>query len=188
MILEDLNRAFKLHAARTFDEHHVAGLQIAGEPFAGGLRIGKKDGCDSAPAGRGGKVLRIAAHADNEIKVRVGGGFAAGSMERLSMFAELEHFAGHEDAAPGGTRGQRVNHGAKSLGVGVVAVIEDRGSGNFDDLTAFAAGGERLECGDGGIEIDACLESHGEAGHGIGRVVRAEQVERESAPSCSPAR
>ncbi len=139
---------------------------------------GKKDGSDSAPAGRGGEMLRVAAHADDEIESRFGGGFAAGSVQRGRVFAEFEHFAGDQDAALGGTRGQRVNHGAQRLGVGVVAVIEDRGAGNLDDFTALVAGRERLERGDGGIEVDSGLESHGEAGHRIGRVVRAEQMER----------
>ena len=50
---------------------------------------------------------------------------------------------------------------------------------DLDDLAALVAGGERFERGDGGVEIDSGFKSDGEAGHGIGGVVRAEQMQGE---------
>ena len=73
-------------------------------------------------------------------------------------------------------RGQRVNHGAQRFGIGVVAVIENGGAGNLQDLAALAARRERLERSDGGIEFDSGFERDGEAGHRHSSVVRAEQI------------
>ena len=59
-----------------------------------------------------------------------------------AVLAQFEHFARDQDAAPGRARGQGANHGAQSFGIGVVAVVEDRGAADFDHLSALVAGGE----------------------------------------------
>ena len=46
-------------------------------------------------------MLGVAPHADDEIESGLGGGFAAGGVQRGAVLAELEHFAGDENAAPG---------------------------------------------------------------------------------------
>ncbi len=121
-------------------------------------------------------MLGIALHADDQVEAGLGGGAAASGVQRGAMLAQLEHFAGHQDAASGGTRGEGADHGAQRFGVGVVAVVENRGAGDLDHLAALVAGGERCERGDGGIEIDAGFKRDGQAGHGVRGVVRAEQI------------
>ena len=97
-----------------------------------------------------------------------------------SMLAEFEHFSRNEDAALGRPRGERVNHGLQRFGVGVVAVIQNGGAGDFENFSTLAAGGKGFERGNGGVEIDSRFERNGESGHGVLRVVRAEQMECES--------
>ena len=71
---------------------------------------------------------------------------AAGGVQRGAVLAQLQHFAGDQNAAAcGGTRGEGANHGAQRLGVGVVAVVEDGGAADLDHLAALVAGGERFE-------------------------------------------
>ena len=182
MILEGFNGALEMDAAGAFDEHDVAGAQILEEPAAGGFGVGEKERGDSAGAGGRGEVPGVSLDADDEVESGLGGGEAAGGVELGAMLALLEHFAGNQNAAAcGGTRGQGANHGAQRLGVGVVAVIQNGDAGDFDDLAALVSGGECLERGDGGVEIDAGFKSDGEPGHGVGGVVLAEQMQSEGA-------
>ena len=80
-----------------------------------------------------------------------------------------------------GARGKGANHGAQRFGIGVVAVVENGGAGDLDDFAALVSGRERLESGDGGVEIDSGFEGDGEPGHGIRCVVFAEQMQGEAA-------
>ena len=181
VILQDFDGAFELHSARALDQDHIAGLQIlrrATRPARFG--IGQEERGDSAPAGRGGQVLCIAAHADHEIDAGFGCGLAAGRVQLRRLLAQFEHFAGDQDAALRRTRGQRVNHGAQRFGVGVVAVVENGGAG---DLAA-----PRRACLPGVSDSSAATAAStstpastrdGEAGHRILRIVRAQQMEGE---------
>ena len=188
MSLEDFDGAFELDSARAFDEDYVAGLKIFGEPLTGRVGVGQKDGGDSAQAGCGGEMLRVAAHAYDEIDSGIGGGLAAGGVEHRSVLAEFEHFARHEDATLGRSRGQRVNHGLQRFGVGVVAVVEDRSAGDFENFSALAAGCERFERGDGCIERTPASSATARPAIAFERVVRAEQMERECCRRARPAR
>jgi len=167
-----------MNAARAFDQDLVAGAEILREPASGGFGIGQKQRRDSAGAGCGGQMFGVAADAGDQIEACFSGSASAGGVQRGSVFAEFEHLPGHQDAALGGTRGERVNHGAQSFWIGVVTVVEDGGARDVDQLAALVAGSERRERLDGGIEIDPCFKGDGEAGDGVGGVVRAEQMKR----------
>ncbi len=122
------------------------GRRFCDEPLAGGFGIGEKNCGDSAGAGGGGQVLGVALHGDDEIEASLGGGAAAGGVQRGTVLAHLQHFAGDQDAAAsGGARGEGADHGAQRLGIGVVAVVENGGAGDLDDLAALVAGGERSD-------------------------------------------
>ena len=119
-------------------------------------------------------MLGVALNGDDEIEASLSGGAAAGGMERRAVLTHLKHLASYEDAAAGGrARSESANHGAQCLWIGIVAVVEDGGAGNFDDLAALVAGGERRDSSHGGIEFDACLERDGKPGDGVGGIVRA---------------
>ena len=97
------------------------------------------------------------------------------------MLALFEHLAGHQDAAKCGAGGKSANHGAQRFGVGVVAVVENGGAGDFDDLAALVSGGERLERGYSSVQIGAGFERDSETGHGVRRVMLAKHVQGEAA-------
>ena len=135
--------ALEVNTAGAFDEDNVAGAKIFNEPLAGGVGVAEKDGRHSAGACGGGQVFGVALHRDDEIEAGLGGGAATSDVQRGPVLAQLEHLAGDQDAAAlGGARGEGANHGAQRLGVGVVAVIENGGAGDLDDLAALVAGGE----------------------------------------------
>ena len=143
MTIEVFDGPLQVNAARAFDEDNVAGTKIFDEPLAGGFGIAKKDGGHSAGACGGGQVLGVALHGNDEIEAGLGGGASAGDVQRGPVLAQLEHLAGHQDAAARGrTRGKRANHGAQRFGVGVVAVVQNRCAGDLDDLAALVASGE----------------------------------------------
>ena len=66
MVLRDFNGAFELYATRAFDEDDVARRRFCTSHSPAASRIGQEQRSHSAQAGRGGQVLRIAAHADHE--------------------------------------------------------------------------------------------------------------------------
>src|ERR1035441_6134531 len=181
LIFDYLDGAFEVDAARALHEHDVAGGQILEEPAACGFGVGQEKRGDAARAGGGGQVLGVALDADNEVEPGLGGGEATGGVEIGAMLALFQHLAGHQDAAKCGAGGESANHGAQRLGVGVVAVVEDRGAGDFDDLATLVSGGERLECGYGRVQIGAGFKRDGETGHGVRRVVLAKHVQGEAA-------
>ena len=79
-------------------------------------------------------MLRIAAHAHHDVESGFGGGLAAGRVQLAAVLAQFQHLAGDQNAALGGTRGQRANHGLQRFGVGVVAVVENGGAGDLAAL------------------------------------------------------
>ena len=152
-------------------------MEIHQEPAASGFGVRQEERGNSTFAGGSGKVLGIAADSGDQIESGFGGCFAAGGMQRGAVFAHFKHLAGNENPAAGGARGQGANHRAERLGIGVIAVVENRRAADLDDLASFVAGGERLERGDGRIQIDARLDSNGEPGQDIRCVVRTQQIE-----------
>ena len=113
--------------------------------MAGGFGIGKKERGDAAGACGGGKVFGIAPHADDQIEAGFGGGAAAGGVQRGPCSPSSSISPATRMRRPARARGERANHGAQRLGIGVVAVIQHCGAGDLDDLAALVAGGERFE-------------------------------------------
>ena len=188
MRFEGFDGALQVHAARAFHQHHIARAQILREPLTGGFGIAEKYRRHSAGAGGRGQMFRIALHGDDQIETSLGGSASTGDVQRGAVLAHLQHFAGHQDAAArGGPRGQGVDHGAQCFGIRVVAVVENGCAADLDHLAALVAGREGRDRLHRGIEIDARFERHGESGHGIRRVVRAEHVQREVALTLSRA-
>ncbi len=135
-----------MNATRAFYEDDVARPQIFYQPLAGGIGVAKEDRGHSAGTGGSGQVLGIALNCDHEIEAGLGGGATAGDVQSSSVLAQLQHLAGYENtAASGGARGEGADHGAQSFGVGVVAVVQNRGPSDFHDLAALVT---RSECGD----------------------------------------
>ena len=108
---------------------------------------------------------------------------SAGGVQRRRVFAQLQHFAGHQNAPPRGRpRGQRANHRAQRFGIRVIAVVQNAWRRpSPQSARACRPAVKRRERGNGGIQIDARLQRNGQAGHGIHRVVRAQQLQREAA-------
>src|SRR5215469_4369127 len=100
-------------------------------------------------------------------------------MKRRGMIAELVHLAGDEDASFCRPNGQRLNHGAKRLGIGVVAVIEDGSSRDLENFATFAASLERLKFGDGRRKLNSRFPRHRQPGYRILRIVGSEKAEPE---------
>src|SRR5579871_3164935 len=122
-------------------------------------------------------MLRVAPHAYHDVNAGFGGCFAASGVQSGSMLAEFEHFAGDENAAFAGTRGERLDHGAQRFWIGVVAVIQQRSAVDLDNFTALLASSERFERTHRVCEGGARLKCDGEPSHGIGAVVTAQQVQ-----------
>ncbi len=181
MALQHFDGAFELDSAGAFDEDDVAGLKVFRKPFAGGLRVGQKDGSNSAKAGGSGKMLCIARTPDNQIDAGFRSCFAAGGMKHGGVFTELEHLASDKDPALRGASRKRMNHGKQCFGVGIVAVVEDGGARDLEDFSALAAGRELLDCGNGGLAIDSGFERDRKPCDGVLRVVRAEKMQIERA-------
>ena len=62
----------------------------------------------AASAGRRGQMFGIALHADNQIEAGLGRGSPAGSVQRGPVLAQLQHFAGDQDAAAAAGRAASV--------------------------------------------------------------------------------
>ena len=177
-----LNGALKMDAARAFYEDDVARAKILASHWPAVSASGRNT--DATPPAQAAVARCSALPCTATTRSRPASAAARpqAACSTGPMLAHLQHLAGDQDAAArGGTCGQRANHGAQRLRVGVVAVVEDGSAGDLHHLAALVAGSERSERGDGGVEIDACLERDGQAGHGIGRVVLAEQMQSEAA-------
>ena len=135
LIASDFDGAFEVDAARALHENDIAGAKVFDEPLAGGFGVVEEDGRDSSGASRSGKMFGIALNGDDEIEAGLRGGAAAGGVQRRAMLTHFKHLAGDKDApASCGAGGEGTNHGAERLGVGVIAVIQDGGAGDFDHL------------------------------------------------------
>ena len=143
MTAQSFDSALEMDATRAFDEGDVAGPQVFYQPLAGGIGVAKKDSRYTARACCGGQVFRVALNCDHEIEASLRGGASTGDVQRSSVLTQFEHLAGHENVAScGGARGEGSDHGAQRFGVGVVAVVQNRGSGNLDDLAALVTRSE----------------------------------------------
>jgi hypothetical protein len=91
-----------VNAARAFDEDYVAWTQILLEPPACGFGVGKKDRCNSASAGRSGKVFGVTTNANDHVDASFRGSFAGCGVERGTVLAKLKHFSGDKDATATG--------------------------------------------------------------------------------------
>src|SRR5438270_7834107 len=79
-------------------------------------------------------MLRQAAHADDHVYFFLGHVLTALVMQLSAGGAQLEHLARDHDAAAGWERGERIYHSIQSFWIGIVAIVDDRGTGNLDDL------------------------------------------------------
>ena len=143
MMAQSFDSTLQMDATRAFNEHDIAGPQVFYQPLAGGIGVAKKDRGNAARACCGGQVFRVALDSNDKIEASLRGGATTSDVKRGALAAQFEHLAGHENAAScGGARGEGSDHGAERFGVGVVAVIQNRGSADLDDLAALIAGSE----------------------------------------------
>lgn len=143
MTAQGIDSSLQMNTSGAFHEDDVAAPEILYEPLASGIGVAKKDRRHSAGACGSGQVFRVALHSDDEIEAGLRGGATTGDVQRGAVLAQLEHLAGHENAAAcGGARGEGSDHRAQSFGVGVIAVVQNRGSADLDDLAALVTGSE----------------------------------------------
>ena len=124
---------------RRFDEHRVALLQKRGK---------RRDERRAAfeplrvhavfPRGTVDLSGKFAAR-QHEIDARLGALFADARVERLCVFAELEHVAQDDDTPPR-RPAKRIDRRADGAGIGVIAIVNDRQIVGLDDARAAADG------------------------------------------------
>ncbi len=131
--------AFDMHAARSFEQNRVARLrERAQHPSGFRWVLEKKRGAGPKACTRGcvQRATSRAAYSNEHIKTLLRGVSPDVAMQRLSPAAEFEHLPQNRDSAPRGRVSQHVDHRARRVRVGVVAIVKDQ---NSFVIKAFAA-------------------------------------------------
>src|ERR1039458_7949458 len=108
-----LQRLFQFHAARRFQQYHIAFPSLARQPLAGVFRRPNEFRFHTRVASRFHHRLREAPHAEQKVKFTSRHITPALAMQFLAGRPEFQHLAGDDNPAPGGHGSQSIHRSHK---------------------------------------------------------------------------
>ena len=112
---------------------------------------------------------------DDQIDAAFGGSRAALLMQRGGFAAQLQHLAGHQDPPLGRHGGEGCDHGLERFRIGVVAIVDDRGSADVQHLASLVRRAQPAGGGGTLYQRNTRFEAGRNRRHRIPDVVAAKQ-------------